>query len=142
MFPDHIAERLANHRPTLTLVRGLPGSGKSTLAKQIADASGAVHCESDMYFVTMEGSYHFDRSKLANAHAWCLNYTEQCLERRRSVVVSNTFVEAAELNPYRTLAILHNARLQIITVEAEFGSVHDVPPDVMADMKARWTPTL
>lgn len=41
----------------LTLVRGLPGSGKSTLAKTIRDTTGAVHLESDMFFMKDGVSY-------------------------------------------------------------------------------------
>ena len=43
----------------LYLLRAIPGSGKSTLAKTL----GAVHFESDMYF--MEGNeYKFDITKI------------------------------------------------------------------------------
>jgi len=84
----------------LTLIRGLPGSGKSTVAAGMSESSGAIHLESDMYFINDEGEYIFDPEKLEDAHHWCLEQTRKYLRMGIPVIVSNTFTRCWEMQKY------------------------------------------
>lgn len=127
----------------LTIVRGLPGSGKSTLANQLAtarmDAGEYIEVfEADQYFETAEG-YKFDPSKLKDAHADCQRRVRDWLEDG-SAIVANTFTQRWEYQPYLDMAKELGVPVQVIEVYADFGSVHNVPDETLARMKARWEP--
>lgn len=122
----------------LTLIRGLPGSGKSTLAKKLATASYGEHYEADMYFVDVNGKYMFDASKLSAAHQWCQSRTRDSLHHRISVCVSNTFTTLKELRPYFDIALEFNITPTVITMNNQWGNVHNVPEDKLLVMKNRF----
>ncbi|HEY7866403.1 MAG TPA: ATP-binding protein [Psychromonas sp.] len=124
------------NRPKLTLIRGLPGSGKSTLAKTL----NAVHLEADMYFVNKQGEYRFDPKRLKEAHLWCQQQCEYHLSRGENVVVANTFIEHWEMQAYRQLAKLFNARLTIKICTGNFENCHDVDLLSIEKMKKNWQP--
>lgn len=121
----------------LFLIRGLPGSGKSTLARALSEKFGIAHVESDQYFM-VDGHYVFDRTLLPQAHLWCQNVTKKSLNEGTSVAVSNTFVKAWEVLPYRRIAEETRARLAIITATGNYGNVHAVPEDVIQRMREGW----
>jgi len=126
----------------LYLLRGLPGSGKSTLAKSI----GGMHVEADMFF--MEPSlefrtvhtYKFDPSKLKEAHAWCQKTVEVCMLRDLKVVVSNTFTQEWEMQPYYDLAEKYGYRVYSLIVENIHNgkSIHNVPEESINKMRDRF----
>lgn len=118
----------------LTIIRGLPGSGKSTLAKTM----DAVHLEADMFFVNQAGEYHFEPSKLTQAHQWCQAQTRRCLQQGKDVVVSNTFVRRWEIMPYLKMAKRYHAAFEVIECHNDFGTIHDVEPETIHKMKRRW----
>jgi uridine kinase len=128
--------------PTLTIIRGVSGSGKTTLAKLIAYQKyvSGVLCEADQFFEDLEGNYNFDASKLKEAHAYCKRQVEYFMQtpQLEQIVVSNTFTRKWEYEPYVDLADAYNYDLQIITVQANFGSIHDVPEDVIQMQRDRW----
>ena len=129
-------------KKVLTLVRGLPGSGKSTLAKSI----GGIHVEADMFF--MEPSlefrtvhtYKFDPSKLKEAHAWCQKTVEVCMLEDEKIVVSNTFTQEWEMQPYYDLAEKYGYRVYSLVVENRHGgeNSHGVPEEKLVQMKNRF----
>jgi predicted kinase len=123
---------------TLTLIRGLPGSGKSTLARAMCEVYSAEHFEADMWMVGQDGEYQFDPAKLPGCHALCQEHAEKALQEGRSVIVSNTFTRRWEMMPYIDMANRHGVRLQVITCEADFDSVHGVPAGTIAKMRERW----
>ena len=119
----------------LILIRGLPGSGKSTIAKNIAAVCGYVHVEADMFWIDGYGNYNFDISRLRDAHEWCRDYTYQLINRDgQDVVVSNTFTQKWEMSPYFQIS----DRAAVLTCRGNFGSIHNVPQDVVEKMRARW----
>ncbi|WP_261817315.1 AAA family ATPase [Vibrio gallicus] len=125
-------------RPILVLIRGLPGSGKSTLARHLAKTYALHHCETDQYFEDQHGRYHFDVSKLSQAHAWCQAEVERLLLAGHCVVVSNTCVRLWEIEPYRKLAKAMGVSIMFIECKATFPSIHDVPKQTMLKMRRNW----
>lgn len=124
----------------LTLIRGLPGSGKSTLAKSICVPSNefTAHREADMFF--MRGSkYEYDGMRIGEAHEWCQDNTKQLLITGYDVIVSNTFTTLKELRPYFDIAKELTLEMpQVITCQGQFGSIHNVPNDVVGRMAQRF----
>ncbi|PKF77964.1 hypothetical protein CW749_18635 [Vibrio sp. vnigr-6D03] len=120
--------------PRLVLVRGLPGSGKSTYAKSLS----IHHVEADMYFVNKHGTYQFNPHKLHQAHRWCQGQTEHLLKNGQDVVVSNTFVEHWEMEPYLEMATHFNVDVEVVVCTGNFISIHDVPKNTIKKMKFKW----
>lgn len=118
----------------LTIIRGLPGSGKSTLAKKI----DAIHFEADMYFVNYKGEYKFNPSKIKLAHKWCQKEVELTLAGGESVVVSNTFTQRWEMQPYLDMAKKLGAEVEAIKCTGDYGNIHGVPEDAIQRMRDRW----
>ena len=126
----------------LYLVRGLPGSGKSTFAKTL----GGIHIEADQYFVDVEGNYNFDGSKIKLAHEYCRTQTEAWMKTDgdqvnvNKIVVSNTFTQEWEMEPYFELAKKYGYKVFSIIVENrhEGINVHGVPEEKIEQMKNRF----
>lgn len=126
---------------TLYIVRGVPGSGKSTFAKSL----GGTHFETDSYFM-VDGEYKFDFTKLKEAHKWCqdsvntamiLNHTTG---QNEVIVVSNTFTQEWEMQPYFEMSESWGYQVFSIIVENRHGGVntHGVPEDKIEIMKNRF----
>lgn len=111
----------------LILIRGIPGSGKSTLAKTY---KGYEHLEADMFFYH-EGQYLFNPMFLSIAHKWCLDTTAKMLKAGKSVVVSNTFIRKADMEPYINLGY----PIEIIEAKGNYKTVHNVPEEKIQFMK-------
>ena len=126
---------------TLYIVRGIPGAGKSTFAKSI----GGVHIEADQFFM-MNGKYNFDITKIKLAHEYCQNQTEAWMKtdgtqvNNDKIVVSNTFTQEWEMEPYFKLAEKYGYRTFSLIVENRHGGVneHGVPEDKLELMKNRF----
>jgi len=122
----------------LILLRGLPGSGKSTFAK----ALGKLYIEADSYFISREtGEYQFDASKLKEAHEWCRENVDLLMDLDGcDIVVSNTFTQEWEMEPYFKLAEKYGYRVHTLVVENRHGGVneHNVPAEKLEQMKNRF----
>ena len=123
----------------LILVRGIPGSGKSTIAKDMLKLGYAdSHFETDMYFVN-NGKYVFNAKKLQYAHEWCLEITRHhLLSYGETVVVSNTFTQKWEAANYIAIAKENKIKIEIVTCNHEYGSVHNVPEETLKKMRGRF----
>jgi predicted kinase len=121
--------------PKLTLIRGLPGSGKSTMAHQIAIDTGALHFEADMWVDYSKPHTPWAEKR---AHAICQSQARHALVFGGSVVVSNTFTRAREMQPYLDLACQYGAQVEIITATGDYGSIHNVPAEEIQAMRERW----
>lgn len=121
----------------LILVRGVSGSGKSTFSNQISES----HLEADQYFVDENGAYNFDATKLPLAHKWCQLRTEHMMEDSQAkIVVSNTFTQEWEMQPYFDLAKKYDYMVFTIIVENRHNgkNVHGVPEEQLEKMKNRF----
>jgi predicted kinase len=112
------------------LNRGLPGSGKTTLAQQ----QPAVHFEADMFFIKNE-VYCFNAALLAEAHQWCESQTAATLQQGQAVVVSNTFIQWWQIEPYIQLAKRECVKVKLLEARGNYQNVHDVPAEVLVEMK-------
>jgi len=121
---------------TLYIVRGLPGSGKSTVAKKLVKVER--HRETDMYFIT-DGQYQFNPKLIKVAHEWCKKEIRNLMETEQSdCAVSNTFTQRWEYQPYIELAKKCGYTISIVECHGTWKNIHNVPDDVIAQMKNRW----
>jgi predicted kinase len=124
----------------LILLRGLPGSGKSTLAKLLVKKD-YCHKEADMFFVDGDGNYKFEPLKIKDAHQWCQEEIDFLMRLEHSpIVVSNTFTQEWEMDPYYWLAEQYGYRVHSLVVETRHMGVneHGVPADKLEQMKNRF----
>lgn len=127
---------------SLYLLRGLPGAGKSTLAKKLGDA----HFEADMYFTNENGQYIFNGADIKKAHEWCQNEVQLAMilnhtsGLNESIVVSNTFTQEWEMEPYYKMAETYGYRVFSLIVENRHGgeNLHNVPEDKIEAMRERF----
>lgn len=139
----------------LILIRGLPGSGKSTMAKaMLQNLKADFHYEADMWlcrhsicdengrhtgFSRKRQPYHYTPDRAKDAHAACIHMTRFELSLgNRAVVVSNTFTQRWEMQPYLDAAKETGATVEIITATGNYGSIHNVPESVIQAMRERW----
>lgn len=147
-------EKNSNTKPSdkvLYLVRGLPwpGSGKSTFAKKLVDVDFLI-CEADKYFIDKTtGEYKFDPTKLKEAHKWCQEQVETYMKDSSShpmlgfykeIVVSNTFTQKWEMDPYFEMAQKYGYKTFVMVIENYHGgkNTHGVPEDKLEVMRNRF----
>jgi energy-coupling factor transporter ATP-binding protein EcfA2 len=125
----------------LYILRGLPGSGKSTLAKSL----GGTHFEADQFFI-VDGKYKFDASKIKEAHKWCQDSVNTAMLLNNTallnpvIVVSNTFTQEWEMEPYFDMADYFDYKVFSIIVENRHGGInqHGVSEDKIEQMRNRF----
>lgn len=141
---------------SLILIAGLPGVGKSTLARTFA--WGHTLLEADMY----PGLYTYGSGDtprfhgmeedasgtplIKRAHGWCIYQTLRCMERKESVVVSNTFSMKWETRAYYEMAHQFSSKVTLIdlfdqglTTDALVKrTLHGVPAGAVEAMRKRW----
>ena len=132
---------------TIFLVRGLPSSGKSTLVILGLGEDFPWIFEADTYFIN-DGKYVFDPKKLPAAHEDCRQRVENTIRNtdRAHLVVSNTFTQRWEMEPYIELSRLFG--LELIVIDLFDGGCddktlfdrnkHGVPLESIARMRERY----
>lgn len=131
-YKDVMEEYYKNSPKILYLVRGVPGSGKSTTARGTGIPN---HFEADMFF---GDDYKFDASLLKMAHSWCFASTYKALLNNESVVVANTFTTVREMEKYLRLADTFDIKVIVHQMHGKYGSIHNVPEDVIKRMEDRF----
>ena len=132
---------------TLYIIRGIAGSGKTTFANTIVDSIAV--CEADQYFVDKEtGEYKFNPDEIKIAHQWCKDEVENRMKYNQDtygldyseIVVSNTFTQEWEMDPYFKLAEKYGYRVFSLIVENRHGgkNTHGVPDEKVEVMKNRF----
>ena len=94
-----------------------------------------------MFFIDENGNYNFNPSKLKEAHHWCQEEIEFLMKLgHTSVVVSNTFTQEWEMEPYNKLAEKYGYKVFSVIVENRHGGVntHGVPEDKLEIFKNRF----
>ena len=75
------------------------------------------------------------------AHNWCKESADMALRHGdggHDVVVSNTFTQLWELQPYLDMAKKYHRDVTVYKMTSQYKSVHGVPDEVIAKMAARW----
>jgi len=124
------------------LMSGISGSGKTTYVKK--NYPNAFVCSADSFF-EKNGEYHFDPSKLVQAHSACLlSFVEelQACEEDSIIVVDNTNTTALELAPYVALAQAYECKITLVTMRcdpetAHRRNKHNVPKEAILSMYNR-----
>lgn len=138
--------------PALYLIRGVAGSGKTTYAKNhlipiLRKETGLVqipHFEADDFWMRRQSDgslkYVFEPAKLGLAHKTCLDNMKAAFNSadfHTVVVVSNTFTTEKEMKPYIEFAEQNGIEVNVIRMNTWYGSIHDVPADVIDSMRKR-----
>ena len=118
---------------TITIIRGVSGSGKTTYAKKIE----ALHLENDM-FCMQDGVYEFDFDEIKGRAGHCLRLAKLAAKTECDIVISNTFTQVWEMQPYLDLAKKHKANLKVIALKTKYKNTHGVPDFAIERMYARW----
>lgn len=116
----------------LIFVRGASGTGKSTFAQKLSNTlsddilSYTVRCFSaDDYFTHPDGTYHWDRNKLQEAHRLSqFRASEQLGFDRSIVIVHNTALKMYEAMPYVCAAAASHSRILDVFLEADTADVN------------------
>ena len=94
-----------------------------------------------MFFVDENGDYKFDMDQIKQAHEWCRNSVKGAMRAgEKKVVVSNTFTQEWEMDPYIDIAKEFEYRVFTIIVENRHGNknLHNVPEEIIEKMKNRF----
>lgn len=135
------------------ITSGIPGAGKSTWVRKNTNPYMTEVFSADNYFFDNNGQYHFDPSKLSEAHSSCLrNFTTRLLHLNNlaedsckiTLVVDNTNTSAWEIAPYYSLAQAFSIPVRILRIIANpetayHRNIHGVQKDKVEKMAERIT---
>ena len=140
----------------LFAVRGCAGSGKSTFAEKLKQAierksalvsgpySEVKIFENDEFFIDpVTKEYKFDRDLCPIAAQWTLGRVANTLHlhQKTPCIVANTFTTFPELEPYMKLASYFRVWLVVFRMRDFYGSIHNVPDEVIKEMQERLSRT-
>lgn len=127
----------------MIILRGLPGCGKSTVARALKVP--AVVCSADDFFM-VGGEYHFDPSKIADAHAASQDKCHAALVKGQSVIIDNTCTCRWEMEPYLQMAREHGVEVNVVDLfdgecsdeQLHERNTHGVPLQAIQAMRERY----
>jgi aminoglycoside phosphotransferase family enzyme/predicted kinase len=117
--------------PKLVLMHGLSGSGKSWLSGQLIEALPALRVRSDLERKRLAGIDATHRTAAAHregiyardmtqrTYARLLECAEACLAARFTVIVDASFLDAAQRESFRALALRTNVPMLIVSCNAD-----------------------
>lgn len=116
----------------LFLIRGPSGSGKGKVASEVSDAIreaglAVKKYEAHDYF----NGKDFDRDQLTASHTWCRAATKKALLEGVCVVVSNTFINLWELEPYLKFSKDYDIDVTVIRAGSKTSMETTVPNEVI-----------
>lgn len=138
------------------IMRGPPGCGKSTRVQEILDNNFGNGIEThvlsaDHFFMTDEGVYEFDSSKLAEAHQWCYGRFLRRLAIGSGVlVIDNTNIHRWECKNYELATHVMGGKVTIEQFVPKYigdiklcckRNVHGVPDDIIRKMCVEFEPS-
>ena len=132
-----------SYKGDLILLRGIPGSGKTTLGEVILRTPNnqLKPLSADDYFIDEHGNYNFDATKLKEAHNDCQQRCSHLMQNDvMKIVISNTFTQEWEIQPYYQMAERYNYRIHSVIVENRHEGIneHNVPEEKLLQMKNRF----
>jgi shikimate kinase len=93
---------------TLIMLRGPPGSGKTSLAQELCRLVGASVFTTDDFFVGEDGTYVYNRTKLAEYHRLNLLRAKDAMDKDETVIVPNTSIHLWEMREYVRYAVFRD----------------------------------
>lgn len=124
----------------LVVIRGIAGSGKSTAAQKLVKA-GYTHIEADMYHINKRtGLYDFDIDRKPAAWEWVKETVTNLLRNGQDVVLAGVFPTMPTLQYLKDGCDYVGHSFTVLTAETDYGSIHNVPPEVLSGMRAAWQP--
>ena len=128
--------------PILTIFRGLPGSGKSTMARKLAEQTGAIHIEPDMFCI-QDMEYRYDKEKyktaveVARSTVHHLAHSLKC-----DIIYADVLPQIGQVDSLRFLLPrcyrIHVNDLHISKEESLKRNKHNVRPEDIEAMAAAW----
>ena len=157
---------MTGDRKKVYIMRGISGSGKSFEALKIIkeelrqmdeellipieelDSDQPItYCSADTFFM-INGGYHYDYSKIGEAHDSCLRKYFEALSSstNRVIIVDNTHTELWEFAPYIALARVYGCEIYIVEVYRDIlacirDNKHQVPANAIKAQFKRFEPT-
>lgn len=109
----------------LILVTGLPGSGKTALAGAYAEASGALHLNSDLLRRELGLTGQYRPEDKQRVYDTLLERARTALLSGRSVIVDSTFYRESIRRPFIELAQACGSRLRWVEVKADENTIRE-----------------
>ena len=128
--------------PTLTIFRGLPGSGKSTVARKLAEETGAIHIEPDMFCI-QDGEYRYDKEKYETAENVARSTVHHLAHSLKcDIIFADVLPQIGQVYSFRYL-LPSNYKLvvrdlHISKEESLKRNKHNVRPEDIEAMAAAW----
>ncbi|CAL4228676.1 unnamed protein product, partial [Meganyctiphanes norvegica] len=144
---DEVKEKTSSGVKMLIILRGLPGSGKSTLGRELLGRNGVI-LSTDDFFCDKQGIYHYDPTRITEAHTWNKRRAQKRLNDGKSpVVIDNTNMEIWEFKPYIKMGLDLGFDIDILEPDTPWKltpkilaekNTHGVPKQKIIQMKSRY----
>tara|TARA_Y200000002_G_C22622343_1_gene638745 strand:+ start:146 stop:724 length:579 start_codon:yes stop_codon:yes gene_type:complete len=123
---DILNNFIIEEKKKIYLICGPSGCGKSTKAKQLSNIIPDVkHFENDNHCIDENGMYKFDSTKVDENRLKTQDQVRFSMLKNDIIIVSNTFTNLEELEPYYKLAFENN--YEVIQIYPEDISSEENP---------------